>query len=100
MNTPLLTDAEAHARATELVAQFNSDPDVLSPDEQALAMELKALSHARAAFYLRCVLHDCPLEIRELGPPYVAWSNTALRVVCPRCEILVKVANQALDALK
>lgn len=57
MNTPLLTDAEAHARATELVASFNRDPDVLSPDEQALAMELKALSHARRDRILK-VLND------------------------------------------
>jgi hypothetical protein len=39
----LLTDAEARERALELAAQFDRDPDVLSPDEQALVMTLRSI---------------------------------------------------------
>jgi hypothetical protein len=42
-NKPLLTDVEAERRAKELTAIFDRDPDVLSPDEQALAMTIKRL---------------------------------------------------------
>jgi hypothetical protein len=46
MADPLWTEAEAKKRAIELVAQFDQNPDVLSPDEQALAMTLRSLLRA------------------------------------------------------
>lgn len=41
MMEPLFTEAEAEARAVELVAAFDRYCDVLSPDEQALAMAIR-----------------------------------------------------------
>lgn len=41
MADPLFTHAEAHARANELLAAFERNPDVLSPDEQALVMMIR-----------------------------------------------------------
>jgi hypothetical protein len=43
MSEPLLTPIYAKARTAELVEQFERDPDVLSPDEQALVMEIQRL---------------------------------------------------------
>ena len=40
MSEPLWTDLEAAQRAQELCVTFKRNPDVLSPDEQALAMTL------------------------------------------------------------
>lgn len=38
---PLLSEADAHKRAVELCQLFVSNPDALSPDEQALCMEIR-----------------------------------------------------------
>ncbi len=43
INDPLFTAAEATTRAADLVEAFSRNPDVLSPDEQALAMEVLRL---------------------------------------------------------
>ncbi len=43
MNDPLWTRETATARAQELVRQYLRTPDVLSPDEQALAMRITIL---------------------------------------------------------
>lgn len=46
MADPLFTEAEAHARILKLLASFDRNPDVLSPDEQALAMGIRQMERA------------------------------------------------------
>jgi len=46
INEPLFTATEAQDRALELIAQFDKNPDVLSPNEQALAMQVKVMTQA------------------------------------------------------
>ncbi len=58
MDAPLLSAQEAHKRAVELLAQFAQSPDVLSPDEQVLAMEINSM---------RVALRVCGLLAMEWG---------------------------------
>lgn len=48
MADPLWTEADAHARTLELLAAFDRNPDVLSPDEQALVMAIRELERGGA----------------------------------------------------
>ena len=43
----LYTIQEAMTRTNELLASFAKDPDILSPDEQALAVALMAVCESR-----------------------------------------------------
>ena len=58
MTEPLLTEAEAKARSGQLLASFASCADILSPDEQALAMEV---------LWLRVRLQQLEQDIRHAG---------------------------------
>ncbi len=64
MNEAIWTEAEALERARELVRLFEQNPDVLSPDEQALVMMIRmtrqALDHLIAELLRAVSSSDSP----------------------------------------